>query len=67
MEENNGLHIQTQSNRAVFVDKYDDETVWLSIQLLGGGANTTLTFKEARQIIDALTGIIEDAKETNES
>ena len=49
----------TQPNqRVVFVDKYDDGEVWLSIQISGGGANCTLTLEQAKQVIAALQAVI---------
>jgi hypothetical protein len=49
----------TQPNeRTVFVDKYDDGEVWLSIQISGGGANCTMTFEQAKQMIAALQAVI---------
>lgn len=51
----------TEHNEVVFVDKYDDGVVWLSIQVRGGGAHTTLTTDQAREMIAALTRIVEAA------
>ena len=60
MEKDYNLHICASENRAVFVDKFDDETVWLSIQTPGGSSNVTLTFKEARQVVAAINRIVEE-------
>ena len=43
----------------VFVDKYDDGEVWLSIQVAGGRAHCTLTTEQAKEMIAALTRIVE--------
>lgn len=51
--------IDTTSNAVVFVDKFDDNEVWLSIQVAGGSANTTLTFNQAREMVEALNRILE--------
>jgi hypothetical protein len=51
----------TERNEVVFVDKYDDNEVWLSIQVNGGSARTTLTFDQAKEMIQALTKIVEAA------
>jgi len=46
-------------NRVAFVDYYDDGEVWLSIQLPGGGANCVLSHEQAREMIAALTRVVE--------
>ena len=52
--------IQTsEDHRVVFVDKLDEDAVWLSIQVAGGGAHTTLTIDQAKEMIAALTRIVE--------
>jgi hypothetical protein len=53
--------IDAENGRVVFVDKFDDDAVWLSIQVNGGNANTTMTFDQAKQMIAALTRIVEGA------
>ncbi|CAB5219974.1 hypothetical protein UFOVP239_20 [uncultured Caudovirales phage] len=53
--------IATQDeDRRVFVDKYDDEQdgVWLSIQLNGGGANCVLTREQALEMVKAINQIL---------
>jgi type IV pilus biogenesis protein CpaD/CtpE len=42
----------------VFLDKHD-ESVWLSIQLPNGSANCTLSIEAAKEMIAALTRIVE--------
>ena len=49
----------TERSSVVFVDKFDDNEVWLSLQINGGGARTTLTFDQAKEMIAALTRIVE--------
>ena len=49
----------TDRNEVVFVDKYDDNEVWLSMQIKGGGAHVCLTNDQAREMIAALTRILE--------
>jgi hypothetical protein len=48
----------TKRGSCVFVDKYD-EGVWLSIQLSNGSANCTLSIEAAKEMIAALTRIVE--------
>lgn len=49
----------TERSSVVFVDKFDDNEVWLSLQINGGGARATLTYDQAREMIAALTRIVE--------
>jgi hypothetical protein len=61
MSDNFQTRIETTQprERVVFVDKYDDDELWLSIQINGGGANCTLTFEQAKQMIAALQTVID--------
>ena len=52
----------TEAYQSVFIDKYDDGEMWLSIQLAGGGAHCTLTFKQAREMIEAMTRVLATEK-----
>ena len=49
----------TERNEVVFVDKFDEGVVWLSIQVKGGGARTTLTTDQAKDMIAALIRIVD--------
>lgn len=49
----------TERDEVVFVDKFDDGIVWLSVQVRGGGARTTLTTEQAKQLIEALSRVVE--------
>jgi len=49
----------TERDEVVFVDKFDDGIVWLSVQVRGGGARTTLTTEQAKELIEALTRVVE--------
>lgn len=53
----------TDRGECVFVDQFDDEAVWLSIQVRGGSAHVTLTNEQAATMVAALTAIL-TAKET---
>ena len=48
----------TEHNECVFVDKYDDNELWLSIQINGGGARTVLTFEQAREMVAAINRVL---------
>lgn len=48
----------TEAYQTVFIDKYDDGEMWLSIQLMGGGAHVTLTFEQAREMIAAMNRVL---------
>lgn len=54
----------TERGECIFVDKFDDEAVWLSIQVRGGGAHVTMTNEQAAQMLAALTAIL-TTKETS--
>ncbi len=43
-----------ERQRVVFIDKYDDNEVWLSIQVSGGGANCVLPREEALKMVEAI-------------
>lgn len=62
MSDNFQTRIETTQprERVVFVDKYDDGEMWLSIQVSGGGANCTLTFEQAKQMIEAMQSVIDN-------
>lgn len=46
-------------NRVVFVDKYDDNELWLSIQVQGGGANCVIPRDQALAMIEAIKRAME--------
>lgn len=46
-------------NRVVFVDKYDDNEVWLSIQVQGGGANCVIPRDQALAMVEAIKRVLE--------
>jgi hypothetical protein len=48
----------TEAYQSVFIDKYDDNEMWLSIQVSGGGANCTLTFDQARKMVEAINRVL---------
>ena len=49
----------TERHNVVFVDKFDDGEVWLSIQVAGGRAHCTMTHEQAREMIAALNRVLE--------
>lgn len=51
----------TEPYEAVFVNKYDDNELWLSIQMPSASARTVLTFDQARQMMAAIQRVL-DAK-----
>ena len=54
--------VKTQErNDAVYVNKFDDNTVWLSMQLSNASANVRLSTDQAKELIAALTRIVEAA------
>lgn len=64
------LQIRIKTNnreRAIFIDRFDDKELWLSIQVAGGGANCVLTQDQAREMIMALNKILETQQEESKS
>ena len=51
-------------SRTIFLDRYNDDEVWLSIQIAGGGANTSMTLDEAKQMIAELTNLVAEMETT---
>jgi len=51
--------IETNEGGRVCVDKFDDNALWLSIRIRGGGMNTTMTKKQTQDLIKALETIVE--------
>lgn len=49
----------TERGERVFVDKFDDGVVWLSVQVRGGNARVTLTNEQAKDMIAALIRIVD--------
>ncbi len=52
----------TEAYQSVFIDKYDDNELWLSIQVSGGGARTVLTFEQAREMVAAINRVLATEK-----
>jgi hypothetical protein len=42
----------------VFVNRYSENRVWLSLYIKGGNVNTTLTKEQAQELIAALEEVI---------
>lgn len=53
--------IQAKKDVTVFVDGWDDNTVWLSLQTPHGSAHCTLERKQAQDLIAALQAAIVEA------
>ena len=63
--EDKSIMIKTrEGKRTIFLDHYDHNEVWLSIQLAGGGATTSLTLDQAKQMIAGLTKIVQELEAT---
>jgi len=45
-------------DRLVYVDKYDDNELWLSIQVKGGNANCVLSREQAVEMIAAIERVL---------
>lgn len=64
-EENNMTEIDyqvtidtTERGERVFVDKFDEGVLWLSIQVRGGGAHVTIDRDEALKMLEAMHRIL---------
>ena len=53
----------TERGECVIVDKFDDNEVWLSLQIGGGSARCTLTYDQAREMIAALQRVVDSDAE----
>ena len=63
--EDKSIMIKTrEGKRVVFLDEYDNNEVWLSIQVAGGGASTSMTLEEAKKMIAGLTTIVANMEAT---
>jgi len=61
MEQKLEFTIVVNSNTKISVDQYFDEGVWLHLMTSSGTMYTTMTIDQAKQMIDALTQIVEAA------
>ena len=48
----------SRPQNTLFVDKYDTNEVWMSIHVHGATCNTTLSFEQAKQLVEALNTIL---------
>lgn len=63
--EDKSIMIKTrEGERTIFLDHYDEKQVWISIQTSGGGAHTSMTLDQAKQMIAGLTTIVADMEAT---
>lgn len=63
--EDKSIMIKTrEGERTIFLDEYDNNQVWISIQINGGGANTSMTLEQAKQVIAGLTTIVANMEAT---
>ena len=63
--EDKSIMIKTrEGQRTIFLDEYEDNQVWLSIQIHGGGAQTSMTLEQAKAMIAGLTTIVANMEAT---
>lgn len=63
--EDKSIMIKTrEGERTIFLDHTTDNEVWISIQIAGGGAHTSMTLDQAKQMIAGLTTIVADMEAT---
>jgi hypothetical protein len=57
--EDKSVMIKTREGmRIIYLDEYTDKEIWISIQLAGGGANTSMTIAQAKDMIAALNKMV---------
>lgn len=50
----------SERNERVFVDKFDNDALWLSVRTRSGGTHVTMTKEQTQQLITALSAIVEN-------
>jgi hypothetical protein len=64
--EDKSIMIKTcEGSRIIHIDQYDDELLWINIQLNGGGAGTPMTKSQAKDMISALMNIVNYMEQDN--
>jgi hypothetical protein len=53
-----GFQINAHENSHVFVNRYDKDTVWLSLYVKHGNVATVLTHEQAKELIAALQQVV---------
>ena len=53
-----GLQINGREGSNVFVNRYDEDTVWLSLYVRHGNVATVLTHEHAKELIAALQQVV---------
>jgi len=51
--------VETNNGGRVFADRFDDDSLWLSVRVRGGGVNVIMTKKQTQDLIKALETIVE--------
>ena len=63
--EDKSIMIKTrEGTRTIHIDEYTDNEIWISIQLNGGSASTSMTLEQAKQMIAGLTTIVANMEAT---
>lgn len=53
------VRIQTTDDEVLFVDKFDEGQLWISIQVRNGGARCVIERDEALKMLDAIKRVLE--------
>lgn len=53
------VRIQTTDDEVLFVDKFDDDQLWISIQVRNGGARCVIERAEALKMLEAIKRVLE--------
>ena len=59
MEDKSVMIKTREGTRTIHLDEYTDKEIWISIQLAGGSAHTSMTLEQARAMIASLTSMVE--------
>lgn len=52
-------------NQYVFVDLYDQDTMWMSVNVVGGHTHVTIPKEQAKDMIAALIRIVDAMEDQN--
>jgi len=64
MEDKSVMIKTREGKRIIHIDEYTDKEIWISIQLAGGGASTSMTLEQAKVMIASLTSMVESMEAT---
>ena len=57
--------VEVKIGEAIFIGDFDENLVWLSIQINGGSARSVLTFDQAKKVVEAINSVIAAGEEAS--